>query len=298
MEDKKKTEKTEGILQQDLDQKGDFRNVYMMFLLFEDDTIYPSIEQVKEKLTEKLGEVDIVSDQARLSSFAIKQFPVKYKDASVPAQVLLGDISPIQPDLIGGLEQTQQWDCPEWEEVWNSCRYQLMISDFVAAGLEYKQRCELLISWVEVLMELFPACRGIWNPASGKILTRNQVLNNPYEKEGRFLYLGMNVRSFNIQNTPDSLVDTLGLYAIGLPDIQYHFHDLNPDAVVNHAYNVAFYIFNNEVEIKNDETLPGITNGQMDPVIKWPCQHEKSLIQPARDVLDVCPGEFAAGNRS
>ena len=53
--------------------------------------------------------------------------------------------------------------------------------------------------------------------------------------EDKFIYLCVNVRFFNIQNTEDKLVDTLGLYAIGLPDVQYHFRNLNPDYIVGHA---------------------------------------------------------------
>ena len=35
------------------------------------------------------------------------------------------------------------------------------------------------------------------------------------------------------------LVDTLGMSLLFLPDIQYHFHGLDPNLMVNHAYNTA-----------------------------------------------------------
>ena len=148
-----------------------------------------------------------------------------------------------------------------------------MLSDFMASGLPYKERCAMLTEWLETTLELFPDCIAVWTPSSGKLLTREQVLNNPWAAPARFLHFGMNIRFFNIQNTNDMMVDTLGLYAIGLPDVQYHFHDLNPNAVVNHAYN-------------------GI-----DRSIQWKCQYEQSLIQPDREVMDICPGQYAAGRR-
>ena len=38
------------------------------------------------------------------------------------------------------------------------------------------------------------------------------------------------------------LVDTVGMSTLFLPDLQYHFHSMDPNWVVNHAYNVASYI--------------------------------------------------------
>ncbi|MNI91289.1 hypothetical protein D3C73_1489270 [compost metagenome] len=93
------------------------------------------------------------------------------------------------------------------------------------------------------------------------------------------------------------LVDTLGLYAIGLPDIQYHFHDLNPDDIVGHAYNVASYIFDANAPVKNGETIDGLEDGRMSREVRWRCQYEESLIQPIREVMDICPGEYASGRR-
>ena len=106
------------------------------------------------------------------------------------------------------------------------------------------------------------------------------------------------MRFFNVQGTDDKMIDTLGLYAIGLPDVQYHFHDLDPDAIVNHAYSVASCIFENNAPVKTGETIAGLgQNGQMDPHILWKCCYERSLLQPEREVMDVCTGEYASGNR-
>ena len=42
------------------------------------------------------------------------------------------------------------------------------------------------------------------------------------------------------------LIDTLGMNTLFLPDLQYHFHDMDPNWVVNHAYNVASYILEHD----------------------------------------------------
>ena len=42
------------------------------------------------------------------------------------------------------------------------------------------------------------------------------------------------------------LVDMLGMSLLFLPDIQYHFHGLDPNLIVNHAYNTASYLLIND----------------------------------------------------
>ena len=37
------------------------------------------------------------------------------------------------------------------------------------------------------------------------------------------------------------LIDTVGMSTLLLPDLQYHFHDMNLNWVVNHAYNCLLY---------------------------------------------------------
>lgn len=93
------------------------------------------------------------------------------------------------------------------------------------------------------------------------------------------------------------LIDTVGMSTLFLPDLQYHFHGMDPNWVVNHAYNAASYILEHDNPIKDGETVDGVTDGQMSREIQWKCQYEDALIQPPRGVLDIHMGEFAAGQR-
>ena len=43
------------------------------------------------------------------------------------------------------------------------------------------------------------------------------------------------------------LIDTVGMSTLFLPDLQYHFHGMDPNWVVNHAYNVASYILEHDI---------------------------------------------------
>ena len=82
-----------------------------------------------------------------------------------------------------------------------------------------------------------------------------------------------------------------------LPDLQYHFHGMDPNWVVNHAYNVLSYIYDNDCPINSGETIDGIVDGRMNRELQWKCQYESALIQPVREVLDICMGEYASGTR-
>ena len=287
------------VFKQNLDTKGEFQHIFQIHLLFKERENRPQGKVIQEALNARFGKTDIVADvKESLSTFAVWKFLVEYKDnQKVPAQVLMSDFENFDAGTIDQMQRSQLWDCPNNEEILATCKYKLMLSDFLASGLEYKERCELLTGWLETTLELFPDCIAVWIPSSGKLLTREQVLDNPWNEECRFLHFGINVRFFNIQGTNDMLVDSLGLYAIGLPDVQYHFHELDPNAVVDHAYNVAAYIFTKNNPIQYDETIAGLNGQKMDAEIRWKCQHESALIQPEREVMDICPGEYASGGR-
>ena len=105
------------------------------------------------------------------------------------------------------------------------------------------------------------------------------------------------MRFFNIQGTEDMLIDTVGMNTLYLPDLQYHFHDVDPNWIVNHAYNVASYILENDNPIKSGETVDGIINGRMTRELQWKCQYEEALIQPMREVIDIHMGKYASGGR-
>ena len=93
------------------------------------------------------------------------------------------------------------------------------------------------------------------------------------------------------------LIDTVGMSTLFLPDLQYHFHDMNPNWVVNHAYNVASYILEHDNPIQDGETIDGVADSQMCREVQWKCQYEDSLIQPPRGVLDINMGNYASGGR-
>lgn len=271
--------------------------MFQMYLLFEDKVERPNAEVVRNALESRCGKTDTVSPDDVLSSFAVEAYKVAYQEGELPAQVMMADVTPFKQETITDLERTQFWTMPDAEDVLQECHYKLLISDFMAAGLDYKSRSSLLADWLEAAVSLFPTCKAIWIPSSGKLLYPDEITDNPFEGAARFLQFGMNIRYFTIHGTEDSLIDSLGLFALGLPDVQYHFHTLDPNEVSQHAFNVAAYLFEAEVPVSDGETIAGLLDGEMAPDVQWPCRFEMALIQPSREVMDVCPVEYAAGGR-
>ena len=143
----------------------------------------------------------------------------------------------------------------------------------------------------------YPTCEAFYFQNCGKLFLAEDVRSHQIEGSDRFIRFGVNVRFFNIEGTEDMLIDTVGMSTLLLPDLQYHFHGMDPNWVVNHAYNVASYILEHDNPIQDGETIDGVADGQMCREIQWKCQYEDALIQPPRGVLDINMGKYASGGR-
>lgn len=285
------------VLNQDLSEKVEFRPLFMMELLFKEKPERPKVEDIHNALKNKFGDVDVISSNEALTSFSIKKYKAEFKEGSLPPQLLFMDVVDFESSKITELERSQLWEAEEGDKLLDECKYKVVISDMMAATMDYKERCEMLMDYMEAMVNLMTEVEAVWIPSAGKLSTRERIVNYNFDKNQRFIYYCVNARFFNIEGTEDSIVDTLGMYSMGLPDLQYHFHNLNPNDLVNHAYNAASYIFENNSPIKSGETIDGIVNGRMEMSIQWKCNYEMSIIQPEREVMDICPGENASGNR-
>lgn len=244
------------------------------------------------------GDIECFCHDEKTAGFAIKKYPIEFKDAVVSPMLMVMGCHEAKDYQIDELTRSQMWDCPDSQEILEKCKYQVVAVDMMGNGLNYKQRAEMLMDYMEALLEIYPTLEAIQFQTSGKMFSKKQLLNCQIPREDRFIYYAVNVRFFNIQNTNDKIVDTLGMSILGLPDLQYHFHDLDINEVVNHAYNTASYIFENANSIKDGDSIDGLENGRISMNVKWKCQYELSLIQPSREVIDIYTNEYAAGNRN
>ena len=288
----------EEILEQDLSEKSSRRNNFGIRLLFEELTEFPDIKFMLKVMSKKLGKTESPMHSDNLVIFTAQKYAIQTSDEGFPPpQLLLMKCTEIDEPLMDPVAESQTRNCPESKEIMNRCRYQIVASDMLTSVLDTANRTKLITRYTEALAEMFPTCQAILFDNSKKIHTRKSIIHCSVPEPIRFVYYAINVRFFRIGETSDFLVDTLGMDTLFRPDLQYHFHDLDPNLVINHAYNMALQLLSSEEEIESGDTVNGIEDGEITDNVRWKVQYEDSMIQPSRTVLDVNTGRFASGNR-
>jgi len=273
--------------------------LFFVELLMPKQCDMPTRDTMVEVFTKHLGPVDCFSYGAESAGFAPQNYKVHYEDndADIPPTLMVTNCEKIDKPVLDDFERSQVWDCPNVDELLDECQYRVFATDMLASGLEPNERADMLVKYVDALLELYPSCKAVIFGPSRKFLSRETIENHPDKEVTRFIYYAVNVRYFSIQGTNDMMVDTLGMSTLFYPDLQYHFHGMNPDEIVNHAYSVLYYIFEHDNPIDDGQTIAGLENGDLNPDIKWKVQYEDSLIQPVRTVIDINLGEYASGTR-
>jgi hypothetical protein len=231
-----------------------------------------------------------------LFSFVHPDHLIEYSGSEIPAQtfIAVSDKEPDMEKLNPAIEQS--WGFSGATEQIQRCTTSILVTDFLTRGLEYKTRLALFQKVLTSTLELIPCLAIHWQPTQ-QILEPLTYLDTVSSEIYPNLQAGaLNVRLFRIINEEsqgDVVMDTLGLAALGLPDLQCHFRNLDVQAVAGMLYNTGLYLFENGDVIADGHTVAG-----MDRNDKWVCQHEDSLVAPDRVVLDINPGyPYAAGNR-
>lgn len=295
-----KFKKKEKVFQQDINQIAEHPGmVFVVHILMDEICDMPGKESMLRVMSKHLGEVDCFCHNGQVAGFAAKKYVVHFEkdNKDIPPQLMLTNCTKIEKPIMDDISRSQLWNCPNGNEILDTCKYQVIATDMLAAGLYYKDRAEMLVDYIEALVELYPTCRAVVFENSKKMFTREDITNCMMPKESRYIYYAVNVRFFNIQGTDDMMVDSLGMSTLFLPDLQYHFHGIDPNEVVNHAYNVLSYIYDNDNPIKDGDYIDGLVDGRISQDVQWNVHYENSLIQPIREVIDVNMQEYASGNR-
>ena len=271
-----------------------YANVYYIKLLLKEPVEIP-VEKLREKLEEKFSAIDVIMEDKGMFSYALPNHVVTYKDnQQAPSQLLIMEPIAFDRSTLSDMVIQQCWNCEDIDGLLDECHYEIMFSDFMASGLPLRTRCEILAAFADIMVELYPETVALYWPHAGKIVPVDAWINSGWADPAlHFLDGGVNVRLFNIMDSLDKVVDTTGLTALGLCDLQCHYHDLDVNFIVSYLFNFASYLYQSEEDvIKDGDTMDGRT-----PNERWTCQHEDALVGPNRVVIDINPGKFAAGNR-
>jgi hypothetical protein len=190
----------------------------------------------------------------------------------------------------------QSWGFSGTMEQVQNCTASILVFDSLTKGLDYKTRLALFQKALTSVLEMV-SCQAIyWEPTQqllDPLLYLSEVASEIYPD---ILAGAFNIRQFrfiNEESQKESLMDTLGLAALGLPDLQCHFRNLEIPAVAKILFDLGMHLFENGDVIEDGHTIAGIN-----PEDTWLCQRGTSLIDPERVVLDVHPGyPFAVRNR-
>lgn len=279
--------------------------VFMVQLLMKEPCETPSMAQMAETLTRHIGRVEaakpteqMAATMERVRLFAALEHIAHFQNGEGPAQVAVMPCETFHPEKIDDMKRSQMWDCREdRDRILSECKYCVFANDILGGALEPFERANFLMDYLEALVELFPTCEAIYCLNSGKLILADTVRSREAVGLDRYVRYVVNVRFFNISGTRDHVVDTLGMSLLYTEDLQYHFHDMDPNWVVGHAYSMASYILNNRRPIKDGDTIDGVSEGRLEQSVQWKCRFEDAMIQPGRAVLDVCMNEYAAGQR-
>ncbi|WP_211269630.1 DUF4261 domain-containing protein [Paenibacillus glacialis] len=160
----------------------------------------------------------------------------------------------------------------------SNCKYSVRVHDLFAEELPYKERFELILGVVQAILECTP-CKAIFWHTSDKLVEPNAYLKAV--EQGEKLYGAVNLRLYSTGKEKEMIMDTLGLSALGIPDLQCHFYDLDPSGVGRDLLVISKYLYDQGDIIHDGESIGTSSNKA------YLCEHQHALVVPPRVVLDL-----------
>jgi hypothetical protein len=258
-------------------------------------------------LAEEVGTSEPGCDVA-LSDSGIEIASRLAPDSGTPPTWVLTPAAP-DPGITGAIEEAvlQSWWWPDARTVTPACATRWTLCDREMVTLDHGWR---LSSFQRVLSATIAAtgARAVhWRPTQ-QLLDAQELTTSLREHAFRsHLPGGLNVRFYRLaydaaadagsdatesaaQNT-ELLMDTLGLGALGLIDLQCHFRGLDPEAVAQMLHTTAAYLFEGGAMLRDGDTVQG--PGARD---RWLVRRATAIAAPQRELFELDPGfPFQAG---
>jgi hypothetical protein len=276
---KKKTEHTDKAEQEHLENFPEMLTVKLLFV----DKPNLDAEKIFTEVKKYFANVENPSkDKALIFSFP--DFQIELADAKIPAQCLVAIPDEKYPDIeIPDVAFQQNWHWQEANDIAKTCKYELLVTDFMTRTLEYKQRLPLFMNFLIAVTKATNP-QVIYSVYGQKLIKPNDLTYIWDKGEKQLLYGICNVRLYNLTDINELLMDTVGLNSIGLPDFQIKFKGYEANEIANLLWNYAYYIYEQGDVIENGNTLEGIVSGS-----KWKCERQASLLDHERIVVNVQP---------
>ncbi len=186
-------------------------------------------------------------------------------------------------DLKAAIDQT--WDWPEAPARAGAAKATVTLAVEAPGGLARALR----LNWVHAAIESVSGAAGRplalhWLPSQRLVdpeAWRQSVSHGAPPSDH-----ALNVRLFKVADgrPGEGLMDTRGLAALGLPDLQCHFVDLELDAVARLLFAYAEYLFEKGDVLNEESLVRGVASYQ-----EWEVQRGTSLSAPEREVVMLLP---------
>ncbi len=275
---------------QDLQTQQGARAPYIIQALLERPVV-PDKKRLLVAMRRYCGRVEPLTPHPDALGFVLPEHTSTYDGKKVPLQHIVAPAPqfPPQEQLEASLKQTWEWD--KAQETVKRCKSALILSDMMGAGLERDERMELFYGFVRAVLDEAPVLALHWLPSQRIVDPR--AFMNALHQERTLLAATVNVRMF--AKSPDEaeerLMDTVGLAAFGLPDLQCRFKDRDPGKVAALLYNLAHYVFEHGDVLGDGLTVPGIEENE-----QWPVKRGASAVAPSRQVVELLPEAKPAKN--
>ncbi|MGY3088856.1 hypothetical protein ACVWYF_001896 [Hymenobacter sp. UYAg731] len=251
-------------------------------LLFADKPVIDKGRITNELQTTHPGVQSPDSGSALLYFFP--DIEVQFEDGSIAAQctIFLPNAGNEEAEVAPESFQ-QNWHWAEANEAADTCRFEFLVSDFMSRTLDYKTRLTLFMDFlVAVTRSTHP--QVVYPVAAQKLIAPDDLVDAWTNPNQRPLHGLVNVRLFNISNgtAGETLMDTVGLHLLGLPDFQIRFANLDEGAVGQALWNYTCYVYEHGDIIDDGNTIQGIT-----PQSKWKCERQIAAVAPERVVIHL-----------
>jgi len=174
-----KFKKKKNVLQQDLSKTEDHPGmVFVIHLLMEEKCEMPKKEIMTGIMNKHLGETDCFCHDGKTAGFAPKKYKkihFEKENTDIPPTLMITEALQIETPIMDEIAANQLWDCPEGSRILERCKYQVLATDMLASMLDYKDRAEMLVDYIEALVELYPSCKALVFENSKKCLQERQL---------------------------------------------------------------------------------------------------------------------------
>ncbi len=252
---------------------------YIVHLLL-DAAVPVEREALLEGWRTRLGRVEPV-DEGESGALHVA-LPEYLSGGGVPLQLAVMALEGIGvEELAACLRQSWTWDGAA--PVAAQCRASLTLSDFHGGGVDRRIRLAVFHGAVATMLGLLPVRAVQWLP-SQQVLEPGAYLQRLAEGEG-LRGSALNVRRFRMKaedGEPVQVMDTLGLGAFGLPDLQVRFRGIDTARATDWLYGQAARLFDEGERFVFAQGVPAAEGSGI-----WRFHPEDSAAAPERRVLEV-----------